>query len=188
MLYGENVFAFHISGLDVGKNGKGSAIAWLDQLPRRYGRLLRKVFVRTGYAVHTPIFRFGRWDVERGNEGSRQICIAPRDLQLKEKHDLAVSIALMKQAWPKKYNIHINKAITVSYPADEMIALMNGNGGGAWPASTFHLWKLFVMDTDAETTRFEMRRVEWGSACVKNLGADGTRMTGGCISTIDQEP
>lgn len=47
ILYGENVFVFHVSGL------RDCPIAFLDRIARRFIRLLRHVFVRTGFSVVT---------------------------------------------------------------------------------------------------------------------------------------
>ena len=45
VLYGENTFAFHISGLSEGP------IAFLERLSPRYIQLLTKVYIRTGFVA-----------------------------------------------------------------------------------------------------------------------------------------
>lgn len=51
ILYGENVFVFHVSGL------RDCPIAFLDRIARRFIHLLRHVYVRTGFSfmTSTPI-------------------------------------------------------------------------------------------------------------------------------------
>ena len=166
VLYGENTFAFHISGLAEGP------IWFLEWLAPQYIRLLRKVYIRTGYHVDTygfrpyyPPFDYG---LVRSNAETAQIRAA---------RNIAISVALMRQAWPKKYHVIINERTSVAYPADEVENFLSMNGADDWPAVSYHLWKMFVTDPNASLPRLEFKRIEWGAACVKNLRPDGTRET-----------
>lgn len=151
VLYGENTFTFHISGLAEGP------ISFLRWLAPRYVRLLRRVYIRTGYRVESYGFR------PEHIFGDREY-IEPSDeaIQAKAAHDLAVSVTLMKQAWPAKYKVVINKLATVSYPIDETAVFFRKPSADEWPASSFYLWKMFVTETEAETPKIEFRRVQWG--------------------------
>ena len=178
-----------MSGLEPGP------IAFLDSLAPRYVNMLRRVFVRTGYDVDQYFInhRLGQWD--RRTEGWRLGETVPgigepRDAPLLMRHkmrNVAVSMALMNQAWPNKYGVFINKDATVSYPADEDLGLLPSEDPLYWPASHYHLWKMIVSDTFAKKPKFEFRRIEWGGAAVKNLGVDGRRATEKWVSTLDQE-
>lgn len=166
ILYGENTFAFHISGLAEGP------ISFLEYVAPKYIRLLRKVYIRTGYHVDTYGFRS-----EPMQLGQTFVEPKPEVVRMKAARDLAVSVGLMRQAWPRKYKVVINKEATVSYSADDVTDMFRKKSANDWPASSYHLWKMFVMDGDAEDLRIEFKRIEWGSPCVQNLRADGTRVT-----------
>ncbi|KAL6722078.1 hypothetical protein ACLMJK_001183 [Lecanora helva] len=166
ILYGENTFAFHISGLAEGP------IWFLEWLPPKYIRLLRKVYIRTGYHVDTYGFRPDALDAQHAIRQPKTF-----SSKMRQAHDLAVSVALMKQAWPKKYRVHINKHDTVAYAADEDAKFLSSRGAHEWPVSSYHLWKMFVTDADAALPGIEFKRIEWGGPTVKNLRPDGTRIT-----------
>lgn len=171
VLYGENTFAFHISGLAEGP------IWFLEWLAPRYVSLLRKVYIRTGYHVDTYGFR-----PDAPSSNHTFVEPAPEVVQYRASRDLAVSAALIKQAWPSKYNVVVNKRATVAYSADQVTDLLEKHNANDWPASSYHLWKMFVIDPGVGLPRIEFKRIEWGSACVKNLRADGTRATLPCSS------
>lgn len=166
VLYGEITFAFHISGLAEGP------IAFLERLHPKYIRLLRRVYIQTGYHVDPYGFRPEPAVHDRG-----YVEPAAEAVKIKEARDLAVSVALMKQAWPPKYSVFINKQATVSYSADNAQGSIPKDKANDWPASRFHLWKMFVTEPDTERPRFEFRRIKWGGPSVRNLRADGTRAT-----------
>lgn len=166
VLYGENTFPFHISGLAEGP------ISFLEWLAPKYIRLLRRVYVRTGYYVDTYGFRPEPMFGDRG-----YVEPTAEAVQFKAARDLAVSAILMKQAWPAKYKVFINKLATVSYSADESADFLRKHSANDWPASSFHLWKMFVTEAEAEKPSIEFRRIVWGGPSVKNLRADGTRVT-----------
>ena len=165
ILYGENTFAFHISGLSEGP------IWFLEWLPSRYIRLLRKVYIRTGYRVDTYGFSS---DYEHLNRALDKV--TSKVSQLETARDLAISASLMKQAWPSKYKVTINKFATVAYPADEMATMLGQQHADDWPTSSYHLWKMFVTQVDQILPRIEFKRIEWGGPCVRNLREDGVRV------------
>ena len=162
MLYGENTFAFHISGLAEGP------ISFLEWLSERYVRLLRRVYVRTGYAVETygsdrePVPSYNN-----NNNSSRDVPPPREDeMQVEYSRDLTVSAALMKQAWPSGYGVVVDREETVVYEGrndGDVCRSGNGRGRGVdWPASGFHLWKMMVVvDGDGEVERREFKRIEW---------------------------
>lgn len=159
ILYAENTFAFHISGLAAGP------ISFLEWLSPRYVRLLRRVYIRTGcnvdsYGVESRFAFEDRRNVEPAVEKS----------PLRAARELAVSVALMKQAWPVRYEVIINKNNTVSYPAEDSARFLSRDNACDWPASSFHLWKMCVK-TEAEVgeSRIEFRRVERDCADMGSL-------------------
>ena len=149
-LYGENTFAFHISGLSDGP------IAFLEWLAPRYVRLLRRVYIRTGYSVDTYGFR-----PESPLHGRSHAEPTLEQQQIKASRDLAVSVALMKQAWPPQYKVFINKELTIVHSSSVDRGIVKKQKGNDWPASSYHLWKMFVTDDSAENPRHEFRRIEW---------------------------
>ena len=167
VLYGENTFAFHISGLEPGP------VFFLAWLAPRYVKLLRRVYIRTGYHADTQSFHPGFLHATSVTATEPP----PRRIKDKAAHDLAVSVALMKQAWPVKYDVFVNTHATIAYSEDEVASLLNQGNTFGWPASSYYLWKMIVTERPAKTPRFEFMRIEWGSPCVKNLKADGTRVT-----------
>lgn len=150
VLYGENTFAFHISELSAGP------IAFLEWLAPQYVRLLRHVYIRTGYNVDTYGFE-------------PESCFLAHNYKMpswEQKHvraarDLAISIPLIKHAWPAKYKVVINKEDTVLYSPNVDKDIVRRQKGVDWPASTYHLWKMFVTDTETENPKREFRRIRW---------------------------
>ena len=151
ILYGENTFAFHVSGLAV--DGK---IAFLECLGEKYVRLLKRVYIRTGYGVDTygcrselPKFRIG--DVPPTLE----------EVQKKIDSDLATSMSLLKEAWPTRYRVDVDGDVTVKLEGDDDVWLLRKQRVVDWPAGAFLLWKMFVVEGQDGETRREFRRVKW---------------------------
>lgn len=151
VLYGENTFTFHISGLAEGP------ISFLQWLAPRYIRLLRRVYIRTGY--HVESYRFRSEHIFGDREYIEPTAEA---MKLKGAHHLAISVNLMRQAWPAKYKVIIDKLATVSYSVNDSANFFRKPSANDWPASSFHLWKMFVTETEAEMPTIEFRRVQCG--------------------------
>ena len=149
ILYGDSTFCFHISGMSEGP------LAFLDRLPPRYLRLLRRVYIRTGYYVCNPPDhrrKFSTPTVRKAIVQSRQ--------------DLAISIALVKQSWPKRYkNIQIDgeSACLCTEPRiKERIKQLRGfKGSEEWSASSWYLWEMVTKEPDAEQPRMEFRCIDY---------------------------
>lgn len=152
ILYGENKFAFHISGL--APHGK---IAFLDRLGESYVQLLKRVYIRTGYAIDTYGFRSESHSTELRKDESPTL----EQVQRKIDRDLATSIALLKEAWPVRYRVYVNQEVTVDMQGEDDVRLLGEQKVVDWPASAFHLWRMFVVEGDDGETRREFRRVRW---------------------------
>lgn len=150
VLYGENTFAFHISGLAEGP------LAFFEWLAPRYVRLLRKVYIRTGYHVDT----YG-YQQESTRMHAQHIEPTPEMIQFRASRDLRISMALMKQAWPPNHRVFVNKDETILYSSQLDNEIVKRQKGNDWPASSCHLWKMFVTDTEAENPRKEFKRIVW---------------------------
>ncbi|KAL9131420.1 MAG: hypothetical protein Q9217_000634 [Psora testacea] len=186
ILYGENVFGFHVSGLGIERWTKPYQIkVWETEnyafgfsvFARRYYPLIQKVWVRTGYSVEDWGGR--NWaegvSMHRQYQYSIDHTIAPAhekgtqdDVRIKKAHDLAASVALMKWWWPvEKYGIYINTTdvVTMKYGIfDEGVEAKQRWKDWKkvdWPASGGELWKLVVIEQDSGEIRREFRRVVW---------------------------
>ena len=160
ILYGENTFAFHVSGLAV--NGK---IAFLERLGQRYVRLLKRVYIRTGYGVDTygcrpelPKFRVG------------DVPPTLQEVQRKIDSDLATSMSLLKEAWPMKHQVDVDGDVTVKVEGDDDVGLLRKQRVVDWPAGAFLLWKMFVVEGQDGETRRVFRRIEWKGRRRKDVG------------------
>ncbi len=150
VLYGENVFAFHISVLSQGP------VLFFQRLARKYMVLLRKVYIRTGFNVDTYDFDY---DDRVGRRHGRYQPSALMDAQVAK--DLVVSTALLKQAWPSLYSIQINKLTVLSCSKRGDRGMWAKADFNNWPLAAFHLWKMVVTEEDGENFRPEFRRVRW---------------------------
>ena len=150
ILYGENTFAFHISGLAT--DGK---IAFLEYLAEKYVRLLKKVYIRTGYGIDTYGLRSDFHSAELRKDESP----TPEQVQRKIGRDLAVSMALLKEAWPARYRVCVNRDVTVDMPGEDDVRLLGKQKVTDWPASAYHLWRMFLVEGEDGETRREFRRV-----------------------------
>ena len=142
ILYGENTFAFHISGL-----GQGP-IAFIEWLAPKYVRLLRNVYIRTGCYGNSFEETLDREPL-------------PEVRRIKENHDLALSVALIKHAWPAKYPICIkyNETILVRKITDCAAELRRKKTDS--PDRTFHLWKMVVTNLGTGSPRSVFKRIVW---------------------------
>ena len=151
VLYGENVFLFHISGFAEGP------LAFLKKLSPRYVRLLRRVYIRTGYHVRNPPDPHRTYVVPRGEQAVAQ-----------SREDVARSVALVRQAWPSKYkNIHVDSQSTGPHAKPGMsgrIKQLRGlDRSEEWMASSWYLWQMITTESDAEEPRRDFRCIDWES-------------------------
>ena len=151
VLYGENVFLFHISGFAEGP------LAFLDRLSPQYVHLLRRVYIRTGYHVRNPPDRYGTHVAPPGEGAVAQ-----------SREDLAVSVALVRQAWPLKYkNIHVDSHSVGPHAEpgmrDQFRQFRGLDRFGEWMASSWYLWQMVTIETGAEEPRKEFRCIDWES-------------------------
>lgn len=155
VLYGENTFAFHISGLADGP------IAFLEWLSPVYVRLLRRVYVRTGYDVDTYGFR-NRFDGHGvGEDGGKAVELTAEQKRIREVCGLALSVRLMKQAWPVGYGVVVNRDEVAIYQETVDWEVGRKRKVNEWPVGGYHLWKMFVRKDEKEEVRREFKRIEW---------------------------
>ena len=164
VLYGENTFAFHISGLADGP------IAFLEWLSEKYVRLLRRVYVRTGYDVDTYGFSRDRYrDRFEGRDGGEGEDGGGKDVgptmaeqkRMREVCGLAMSVRLMKQAWPVGYGIVVKRDEVVFYEETVDWEVGRNRRVNEWPVGGYHLWKMFVRNEGNGEVRREFKRIEW---------------------------
>ena len=151
VLYGENTFVFHISGFVEGP------VRFLDKLSPRYMRLLRRVYIRTGYYACNPPDRYGTYSYS-GPSGEEAI--------VQYRRDVAVSVALVKQAWPMRYNKIYVDTQSVGFCTKpgipERIKELRGFIGlQEWSASSWYLWQMVTNEPDTEEPRREFRCIDW---------------------------
>ncbi len=151
VLYGENTFIFHISGFVEGP------IGFLDKLSPQYMRLLRRVYIRTGYYVCNPPDGYGTHSYA-GPSGEEAV--------VQYRRDVAISVALVRQAWPMRYNKIYVDTQSVGLRAEpgisERIKELRGFiGFEEWSASSWYLWQMVTTEPDAEEPRREFRCIDW---------------------------
>lgn len=152
LLYGENTFAFHISGL---ANGP---IAFIDQLPERYVQLMTKVYIRTGYLVADQGLSYSV------PAESADSSLSAEKKSIHRRRGVAISTALVKQAWPPRYKVVIN---VDKYETQEVmdwpVTIKDSRriGQGLWPYTVGHLWKMIIERSASGESVKTFRRIIW---------------------------
>lgn len=155
VLYGENTFAFHISGLADGP------IAFLEWLSPVYVRLLRRVYVRTGHDVDTYGFRDRFEGRSGGEDGGKAVEPTAEQKRMREVCGLAMSVRLMKQAWPVGYGVVVNRDEVAVYQETMDWEVRRKKRVNEWPVGGYHLWKMFIRDDGKGVVMREFKRIEW---------------------------
>ena len=155
VLYGENTFAFHISGLADGP------IAFLEWLSPVYVRLLRRVYIRTGYDVDTYGFRNRFEGHGAGEDDGTEVGPTAEQKRIREVCGLAMSVRLMKQAWPVGYGVVVNRDEVAVYQETVDWEVGRKRRVNEWPVGGYHLWKMFVREDEKGEVRKEFKRIEW---------------------------
>ena len=150
VLYGENVFAFHISVLAQGP------ILFFRWLAPRYIQLLRKVYIRTGYDVDT--YGFDPDDQATGGRSRRH---PSGVMEWRATRSLTISAELIKQAWPRSYDVQVNREAVLPCSKQDDRGMWSQHEVNNWPMASFHLWRMVVMGVDSKGFRPEFRRVKW---------------------------
>lgn len=161
ILYGENTFAFHVSGLA----SDGEKIPFLESLGQKYVRLLKRVYIRTGYGVDTYGCASEHPPLEFGDKAPTL-----EEVQQKIDCDLAISTALVKEAWPARYSVEVDGDGTVKLEGGDGVGLLRRQKVMDWSAGAFHLWKMFVVEGRDGEMRRVFRRVEWMGMGRKGVG------------------
>ena len=151
VLYGENIFAFHISGLS------SDPLAFLRMSPV-YIHMLKKVIIRTGYfpiehEIALPI-----------PAACANVSLPPDQGPSILRRELAISAALVRQAWPSEYNVKIDldnvEVCEVSIDGFTIVDLRRTDKR-RWPAIVGYVWTMVVDNlTSGESVR-TFRRINW---------------------------
>ena len=152
VLYGENTFAFHISGLSKGP------VAFLDRLSPRYFQLLTKVYIRTGYLAADQGLSYSVPAAIADSTG------AQNKKMIDKQYQIALSIMLVKEAWPARYGVKVDRAgyETCEIAASPIIIRDSRQiGNGSWPYTVGHLWKMVVEDSSSGEITRSCRRIKW---------------------------
>ncbi|KAL8790410.1 MAG: hypothetical protein Q9195_006366 [Heterodermia aff. obscurata] len=152
VLYGENTFAFHISGLSEGP------VAFLERLSPRYFQLLTKVYIRTG---HMAADRGLSYSVPAETSESTG---AQEKRLIDQRRQLAISTMLVKEAWPARYGVQVDSANCETCEiADSPVTIRDSRriGNGSWPHTVGHLWKMTIDDLASGETVRSCRRIKW---------------------------
>lgn len=152
VLYGENTFVCHISGL------VGGPLAFFSTLPPKYLRFLRKLFVRTGCFVQGSVDGYSSPSFRKSYTSH-----TPNEKLLLHHQDVAISATLMKIALPPHVPMNINCDTVIScsriYRLGNPSKLWGGDHLHEWKASSWHLWKLIVVDLGSGDLQMEFRRL-----------------------------
>ena len=150
VLYGENIFIFHLTVVSQGP------ILFFQWLAPRYVRLLRKIYIRTGFNVDTynsgcgdeASTRYGRYD-------------PPALTEFQTVRNLSVSADLLKQAGPSMYGVKVDRQAILSCSKQDDRAMWTKVESNDWPRAAYHLWKMVATKKDGEDFRPEFKRVQW---------------------------
>lgn len=152
VLYGENTFTFHISGLSEGP------VAFLERLSPRYVQLLTKVYIRTGYVAADQGLSYSVPAATADSTGAQEKKL------IDQRRQVSLSAMLVKEAWPVRYGVKVDSA---SYEtceiADSPITIRDSRriGSGSWPYTVGQLWKMVVDNSTPGETIRSCRRIKW---------------------------
>ena len=152
LLYGENTFAFHISGLSNGP------VAFIDQLPERYVQSMTKVYIRTGYKAADQGLSYS---IPAENADSS---LSAEKTLIDERREVAISTALVKEAWPARFNatIDVDKCEAQEvFDGPVIIKDSRRICQGLWPYTVGHIWKMIVERSASGESVKTFRRIIW---------------------------
>lgn len=123
--------------------------------------MLRRVYIRTGYDVDTYGFknRFEGHGV--GKDGRKDVELTAEQKRMREVCGLAMSVRLMKQAWPVGYGVVVNRDEVAVYQETVDWEVGRKRRVNEWPVGGYHLWKMFVRENEKGEVRREFKRIEW---------------------------
>lgn len=149
VLYGENIFVVHVSGLT------DEPLAFFERLlERRHLRLLKKVYVRTGYYIREELSPWGSIPIV-------PVAVPGDDRMMVLGRDVAISARLVRQAWPKSVDVKVDcdAVCRGDYELEEVEDLCGMDRRSRWAYSSWHLWKMFVYVSDSGKPVIEFRRI-----------------------------
>ena len=152
VLYGENTFAFHISGLSEGP------IAFLERLSPRYVQLLTKVYIRTGYVAADQGLSYSVPAATADSTGAQEKRLVDR------RYQVDLSAMLVEKAWPARYGVKVDRAnYETCEIADSPITIRDSRriGNGSWPYTVGQLWKVVVDNSTSGEIIRSCQRIKW---------------------------
>ena len=154
VLYRENVFVFHISGLFE------RPLSFLERLPPRYVKLMTKVYIRTGHVAAD--YKLPLSIPAAIAEDDPKIPKEEKNLAL--RREIAISAALVRQAWPAGFPVAIDthNFETFEVPDDLLyIPETRWTMSSRWPTIVGHFWKMTVVQAPSGEMVKTFRRMEW---------------------------
>ena len=166
VLYDENTFVFHISGFS------NDPLAFFESLPMKYVCMLRKVYVRTGHCILGP----ADWHTQNNLQTLDKDPATVGESRRLLRRDIAVSTVLMKRAWPKHFDVHINSQSVVSrsglYGFEDVKTLWRSDCRVTNSSSAWHFWKMTDLNPGSEVPRMEFRRIVWDTPSILHRSND----------------
>ena len=120
--------------------------------------------MRTGYDVDTYGFRrnrFGGYGGGAGEDDGKDVELTDEQKRRREVCGLALSVRLMKQAWPVGWGVVVCRDEVVVYQETVDWEVGRKRRINEWPVGGYHLWKMFVREDGEGRVRREFRRIEW---------------------------
>ena len=156
VLYMENIFIFHISGLTDGP------IEFLNQIPSKFLRFLRQVYIRTGYCVNRLLGGYRSWQVQQ-RYPSKEIPDKERAALIQE--DIDGSANLVRQALPSRCSFSVNCEETIPMfienDLQKVSDALQADYRGNMVLRHWYLWKMVIVENPSTGRRKEFRRIEW---------------------------
>ncbi|KAI4143279.1 MAG: hypothetical protein L6R39_004638 [Caloplaca ligustica] len=159
ILYGENVFVFHVSNLASG------TVSLFELLPEEYLRLMRRAYLLTEYFLPWSLQPSDQLDLTTGgiDEADENRMLVRRDMIL--KIELEGSKMVARKALPARSGFAVNVHDTISLPTKSTHGRLWQSQAKAsdeeWGSSSLQLWKMVPIELADSTYRQEFRRATW---------------------------
>ena len=181
ILYGENRFIFHISGLNIehlwclDDRARHRALG-LHIFSEKYWPLVRNLWVWTGYAILDKCFfeEHTRSKLNHERERTEMSQAHPKSRAIVCERFISSWMTardLMVGAWPKERGVTVNTMDVVESQLREDgkhrerhgDLSWSGDARSNWPASVVQAWELVIIEAEDKEYRREFRRCSWES-------------------------